>query len=392
MRILRSDRSLLAEWWFTFDRVLLAAILALVLAGIVLSFAASPAVAVSRGLPAFYYAERHIMFAALGVFVMIAVSLLSPRAIRRLALILFAGSIAAMVLVLMTGDQINGARRWLRLAGFSLQPSEFAKPAFAVLCAWAFAESERRNDVPALPVAALFLLVFAGLLIMQPDVGQTILIGAVWTTMFVLTGRSLLWGVGLAGVGAGGLGIAYFTLPYVQQRFDRFFSGGPESHSQLARAFQSFQEGGLFGRGPGEGTIKTILPDAHTDFPFAVVGEEYGAIACLVLVVLFAVVVLRPLARAVVESDAFIRHATTALALMIGLQALINMSVSIGLVPAKGMTLPFISAGGSSMLAISISCGMLIALTRRRADRARLKSPRLRDNAAAGLQRLHSRI
>jgi cell division protein FtsW len=382
MRISRADRSLLGEWWFTFDRVLLTALLTLVAVGLVLSLAASPSVALKKGLPAFYFAERHIVFAAIGVVAMLAVSLLSPRGVRRLALVLFVASIGAMIAVLLSGDEINGARRWLRVAGFSLQPSEFAKPGFAVLCAWAFAESERRSDVPALHLAVAFYVLFAALLVMQPDIGQTLLVSAVWAALFISTGRSLAWGAGLLAAAIAGLAAAYAAFPHVRLRFWRFLTPVTGDNSQLDRAYRSFAEGGFLGRGPAEGTIKTVLPDAHTDFIFAVVAEEYGAIACLAIALVFAVVVLRPLARNVGERDGFIRHATTALALLIGLQALINMAVNVGLIPAKGMTLPFISSGGSSTLAISLTCGMLLALTRRRPDALRLKLPGLATNAS----------
>ena len=386
MRINRTDRSLLAEWWFTFDRLLLVTMLVLIFTGIVLSLAASPDAALRKGLPPLYFAWRHIVFAGAGVVILIAVSFASPRMIRRLALILFLIAMAAMIAVLFTGDQINGAKRWLRIAGFSIQPSEFAKPAFVILSAWAFAEAENRPDMPAMPIAVGLLITFASLLILQPDIGQTVLIVIVWGTLLLITGRSIAWVVGLAAMGLAGLGVAYLTMPYIRLRLDRFFGAGPEAHSQLERAYRSFQEGGFLGRGPGEGTIKTALPDAHTDFPFAVVAEEYGVIACLIIVFLFAVLVLRPLARAVVERDPFTRQATTGLALLIGLQALINMGVNVGLIPVKGMTLPFISAGGSSTIAIAITCGMLIAITRRRPDPSRLNLPGLKSNGlGAGL-------
>ena len=383
MRISRTDRSLLADWWFTVDRVLLAAILALVCTGLVLSLAASPAVAVKKGLAAFHFVERHLLFALLGVGAMLFVSLLSPRAVRRFSLLLFAGAVAVMIHVLMLGEEINGARRWLRLAGLSLQPSEFAKPAFVVLAAWAFAESEKRTDVPALPLAALFLVMLAVPLAMQPDVGQTLLVSLVWGALFFLTGRPIAWAGALVAAGGIATGVAYAVLPHVRGRIDRFLNPTAGDNSQTDRAFQSFAEGGFFGRGPGEGTIKTILPDAHTDFIFAVVAEEYGVLACLALVALYAFIVLRALLRMGRESDPFLRHAMTGLALLFGLQALINMAVNVGLIPAKGMTLPFISAGGSSTLAISITCGMLLALSRRRADPSRLKLPGLAANAGS---------
>jgi cell division protein FtsW len=391
MRISRTDRSLFAEWWFTVDRVLLAAILALIGIGLVLSLAASPAVALKKGLPAFHFVERQMVFAAIGVTAMLAVSLLGPRAIRRLALLLFISAVAIMIVVLMAGDEINGARRWLRFAGLSLQPSELAKPAFTLISAWAFAEGARRPDMPALTLAAASYLLLATLLVLQPDVGQMLLVTLVWGALLFLSGRPIAWAGGLLALGGGALASAYFALPHVRQRIDRFLNPPFGDTSQTDRAFQSFGEGGFFGRGPGEGTIKNVLPDAHNDFIFAVVAEEYGVLACLGLVAIFAFIVFRALGRAIRAPDAFIRHAVTGLALLIGMQALINMAVNVGLVPAKGITLPFISAGGSSALGMAVTCGMLLALTRRRPDPERLKMPGLPANAE-GLGRFGTRV
>lgn len=373
----RADSSRLARWWFTVDRGLLAALLMLIGAGVVLSLAASPAVAVKKGFAPFYFFERHLAYAAVGAVVLIAVSMLSPRSTRRLSLVLFAFALAAMAVVLVIGDEINGARRWLRFAGFSLQPSEFAKPAFVVLVAWAFAEAGRRREMPARTIAAVLFAALATLLVLQPDVGQTFLVSAVWGALFFVSGQSLLAALGLAGVGGVGLGVAYFTYPHVRHRIDRFLAPTTGDNSQTERAMQSFGEGGFLGRGPGEGTIKGVLPDAHTDFIFAVVAEEYGIVACLALLGVFGFIVLRALGHAGREHDPFLKLAVAGLALMFGLQALINMSVNVGLMPAKGMTLPFISAGGSSTVAIAITAGLLLALTRQRPDPTRLKMPRL---------------
>ena len=257
-----------------------------------------------------------------------------------------------------------------------MQPSEFVKPAFAVLMAWLFAQAQTRPDMPALAIAVFAGVGLASLLVVQPDVGQTLLVAAVWGALFFLSGQPIVAAAGLAGVGLLGLGAAYNIFPHVAQRIDRFLTPGANENTQVARAMQSFQEGGFLGRGPGEGTIKNVLPDAHTDFIFAVVAEEYGVIACLALLALFAFIVLRALAAASRESDAATRLAIQALALLFGLQALINMAVNVGLLPAKGMTLPFISIGGSSTIAISITLGLILALTRRRPDPVRLKKPR----------------
>ncbi len=377
MKFSRADRSRLAEWWFTVDHVLLYAILIVVAAGTVLSLAASPAVALKKGFHAYYFVERHVFFSLAGLAIMLVVSLLEPASVRRLAVIVLAASLVGLIAVYFLGEEINGARRWLSIEGHSIQPSEFAKPAFVVVSGWLLAEARRRPDMPALPIAMLLFAIFAGLLVIQPDVGQTMLMTLVWMTMLFVSGLALKGAAVVAAAGAVGLYAAYLYYPHVTSRIDRFFSPATGDFSQGERALRAFLEGGLLGRGPGEGTIKTSLPDAHTDYIFAVVAEEFGAVACLGLLALFAFVVLRALRHAETEPDAATRLGIVGLALMFGFQALINMGVNVGLLPAKGMTLPFLSAGGSSMLAISLTLGMLLALTRHRPDADRLKKPPL---------------
>jgi cell division protein FtsW len=383
MRLSRNDRSVLATWWFTVDRGLLAAILILAGIGLLLSLAASPAIALKKGFHAFYFVERQVLFVGVALVVMLAISTFEPRRIRRLALALFLAMLAAMAGILLAGDEINGAKRWVRLAGFSMQPSEFAKPAFVILAAWSLAQARLRSDMPGLGLAVATYLSFVALLVQQPDVGQTLLVTLVWGAMLVMAGQPLSLAAAVAGAGAVGVVTAYFTLPYVRLRFVRFWNPTPGDNSQTDRAIQSFIEGGFFGRGPGEGTIKTQLPDAHTDFIFAVVGEEYGVLACLALVALFGFIVLRVFARSLDEPDPFRRFAATGLVLVFGLQALINMAVNVGLVPPKGITLPLVSAGGSSTVAVGIALGMILALTRRRADAARFAQPPFRPTADA---------
>jgi len=377
MTFSRADRSRAAEWWFTIDRRMVTAILILMAIGIVLSLAASPAVAVRKGLPAFYFAERQLLYAMLGCLVMVTASLLSPREIRRLALALLLLSFAAMIWVAVSGPEINGARRWMRIAGYSFQPSEIAKPAFIVMTAWLLAEARRNPDGRALSLAFVTFALLVGLLVIQPDIGQTILIAAVWGAMFIISGQPLIRAGALGLAGIAGFVIAYFSFDHVRRRVHRFIDPSSGDTFQTDRAIQSFTEGGLLGRGPGEGTIKSVLPDAHTDFIFAVIGEEYGALACLVLLGLFAFVAARALRRAASEPDPFIRLAVAGLALLFSLQALINVGVNVGLLPAKGMTLPFISAGGSSNVAVSLTVGLLLALMRRRPDVAHVKRPQL---------------
>lgn len=283
MSFTRADRSHLADWWFTIDRTVIAIVLMLVMTGLVLSLAASPAVAVRKGFGSFHFVYRHVLFAGLGLLVMLAMSLLSPRQVRRLSLLVLAGAMLAMAWVIAASPEVNGARRWVRLAGFSLQPSEVMKPAFVVITAWLLAESRRRIDIPALGIAIGLLATLAALLLLQPDVGQTMLAAALWGIMFFLAGHRVLFAGIFAATSVAGLGLAYWSFEYVRRRVDRFLDPSSGDNFQVDRALQSFAEGGLLGRGPGEGTIKAVLPDAHTDFIFAVIGEEYGALACVAL-------------------------------------------------------------------------------------------------------------
>jgi cell division protein FtsW len=375
MRLSRAERSVLVDWWFTVDRALLATILVIVGAGLVLSLAASPSIALKRGLPIFHFVQRHFVFALTSVVLLLAVSLLSQARVRRLALVVLFGSMALMATALLTGAEINGARRWLHFGGYSLQPSEFAKPAFIVLSAWLIGESRRRPEMPTMTLAVVLYLAFAGLLVLQPDVGQMLLVSLVWCALFLLAGRPLrlllVMTAGLAGV----LLVAYMKLGYVRSRVERFLHPSVGDSYQTDRALQSFIEGGFFGKGPGEGTIKTVLPDAHTDFIFAVIAEEYGVLACLVILALFGLVAVRVFARHVDRADAFAPLTAAGLVLLFALQAIINMAVNVGLLPAKGITLPFISNGGSSMLAVGLTMGMLLAVTRHRPDPEQVKKP-----------------
>jgi len=376
MRIARTDRSLFAEWWFTVDRQLLAAILLLLGVGFMLSLAASPAVALHKGLSEFYFVKRHAVFAAAAVPVMIALSLLRPPQIRRISLVLFVTMLGLVAFVLYTGPEINGARRWLDIAGQQLQPSELLKPAFVVLSAWLLAQSVVQPQMPALLIAIVLFLATATALVMQPDIGQTLLLTLVWGALFFLSGQPWRRMAAFVAIGVIAIGAAYATLPHVRSRIDRYWNPAAGDTYQMDRARASIIEGGLLGRGPGEGTLKMSLPDAHTDYVMAVIAEEYGAFACLCLLGLFAFVVFRALAYSWRERDPFLRNAATGLALLFGVQVLINVGVAAGMLPSKGMTLPFVSYGGSSILGVSIGLGMLLAVTRRRPEAAVLASKR----------------
>lgn len=360
----RVERTPFADWWWTVDRLLLAAFIALMLAGIILSLAASPPVANRLGLDAFYFVNRHVLYLLPAIVVMLVVSFLSPRWIRRLALIVFFASLALTVATLFFGAEVKGARRWLVLAGVNIQPSEFVKPAFVILISWLFAESARKPDVPANTFALLLLVSVIAVLVLQPDFGQTLLIALVFGALFFMAGMRFVWVLVLGLAAAGGGAVAYKTVPHVARRIKRFLDPASGDTFQVDTAVESFMKGGWFGRGPGEGTVKRILPDSHADFVFAVAAEEFGIVLCLMLVALFAFIVLRALIRAARNDDPFSRFATAGLAILFGAQSTINMAVNLALIPAKGMTLPFISYGGSSMISLAYGIGMLLALSR----------------------------
>jgi len=360
----REERNPLSDWWWTVDRPLLGAILALMLSGVVLSLAASPAVAVRIGLDPFHFFNHHVMFLLPSIFVLIGVSFLSPRQIRRSALIVLAVSIVLIVATLLVGPEVKGSRRWITLLGLNIQASESAKPAFVVVAAWLFAESTKKPEMPATTMALVLLLTLVALLVMEPDFGQTMLILMVWGALFFIAGMRMVWVMGLAGAASAGLFFAYLLVPHVAGRIQRFMNPASGDTFQVDTAMEAFSNGGWFGLGPGEGIAKRSLPDSHTDFVFAVAAEEFGIILCLALLALFAFVVIRTLSRAYSNEDMFARFAASGLAIMFGVQAAINMSVNLQLIPAKGMTLPFISYGGSSIVSLAYGVGMMLAMTR----------------------------
>ena len=366
----RLDRSPVALWWWTVDRWFLAAFLSLMGLGIVLSFAASPAVAERIGLGSFHFATRQIIFTLPAAAVMIAVSFLDSRQIRRMALVMLGIMLVMMVAVLFIGVEVKGARRWVSLAGVSIQPSEFLKPAFVVICAWLFAEHDRQPDIPGNLFAMILLGLVVALLVAQPDLGQTMLVLGTWGVMFFMAGMSWFWIIALGMTGVGGLAAAYTIFPHVAGRIDRFVTGEGDTF-QVDMGRDAIINGGWFGVGPGEGTVKRVIPDSHADFVFSVAGEEFGIILCLIIMAIFAFIVLRGLRTALREHDDFTRYAVAGLVVVFGLQSVINMGVNLQLMPAKGMTLPFISYGGSSLIAIAISMGMVLALTRKKPEKFR---------------------
>ncbi|MEC8563426.1 MAG: putative peptidoglycan glycosyltransferase FtsW [Pseudomonadota bacterium] len=362
----RTDTSLLGRWWWTVDRWLITCLLLIIAMGAILVLAASPSVAERIGLDAYHFVRRQFIILPLALTVMFAVSLLSPLQVRRLAAIGFLGCVVLLALTPLVGAEIKGARRWISLAGMSLQVSEFVKPCLAVISAWMFAEWRRRPEFPGHAVAIALYTAVVGLLLLQPDFGQSVLITLVFIGQFFLAGLPVAWLVATGALGLAGLVGAYFMFPHVTSRVNRFLDPTSGDTYQVDRSLEAFINGGFLGTGPGEGEIKQLLPDAHADFIFSVAGEEFGAITCLLIIVLFGFVVLRGFSRLFADGSLFVLLAGAGLLMQFGLQALVHMASALQLAPAKGMTLPFISYGGSSLIALALAMGMALALTRRR--------------------------
>ena len=364
----RTERSLFADWWWTIDRVTLVCVFALMTTGLVLLMGGGPPVAERLGLSPFHFVHRQMFWLVLAALTLIGASMLHPRQMRRAALIIYVVSLALVVAALFIGPEVKGARRWITIMGQNVQPSEFLKPAFVVLAAWAFSEGARRPDMPGSWLGFLLLPLTIVPLVLQPDIGQTMLLCMVWGVLFYLAGLHMFWALALGSAGAGGIVLAYLFFPHVTNRINRFLdkaNAGGDTF-QVDTAVESFVSGSWLGKGPGEGTIKRILPDSHTDFLFAVTGEEFGVIVCLALTMMFAFIVLRALWLARRSEDQFSRFAAAGLAMLFGVQAAINISVNLHLIPPKGMTLPFISYGGSSLLSLALGVGFLLGATRRR--------------------------
>jgi cell division protein FtsW len=376
MAVSRNDTSILGRWWWSVDRWTLAALMALIAIGYVMMLSASPAVAERIGASSRHmFLLRQVFYSAIAVAVMIACSLCTPRWVLRLALL---GAIGALVLTaatLVIGVEIKGARRWLPIPGLSLQPSEFLKPCLAVACGWLIAEGRRSRFFPGLTISLCLIGMVCLLLKQQPDIGMLAVIVMVFLAQVFVSGVNLFW-VMIAGLAVPVFGVlAYMFQPHVRSRVQRFLDPDAGDNFQIRMSLEAFGNGGLLGRGPGEGRVKDVLPDAHADFVFPVVGEEFGLVVCLVILAIFAFVVICGLFRLRNERDPYVTLAATGLLTQFGLQAFINMGSSLHLIPTKGMTLPFVSYGGSSVIALALGMGFLLALTRRRTARAEDSRP-----------------
>ncbi|WBU52578.1 putative lipid II flippase FtsW [Paracoccus sp. SCSIO 75233] len=363
----REGDPILPRWWRTVDRWSLFAVLCLFAVGLLLGLAASVPLAEKHNLPAFYYVKRQAMFGLLGLVVMFVISLMNPRQIRRIGVIGFFISVLVVAALPVIGTDFGkGATRWLSLGFASVQPSEFLKPFLIVSVAWCMAASQEVGGPPGRTISFVITAAVVMMLVMQPDFGQASLVLFSWCVMFFVAGAPMAILLGVAGLTVVGGFLAYGSSEHFARRIDGFLSPEVDPRTQLGYATNAIQEGGFFGVGVGEGTVKWSLPDAHTDFIIAVAAEEYGLVMVLCIIALYATIVFRSLMRLLRERDPFARIAGTGLACAFGVQALINMGVAVRLLPAKGMTLPFVSYGGSSVIASGIAMGMLLALTRHR--------------------------
>jgi cell division protein FtsW len=366
----RERKTPIAEWWWTIDKELLAAFVLLLAVGVVLSFAASPPVAERLGLDGWHFIIRQAMFAALALPVLVVTSFLPHRPARFAALGVLIVSLVLLWLTLRLGVEVKGAKRWISAFGQTIQPSEFVKPAYAVIGAWLFAEGMKQNGVPARSIATGIMLLITTALLLQPDIGQSALVLATWAGLLFLSGISWLIIFGLMIAGVGMLFGAYVFFPHFAKRIDAFINPEQGNHGtyQIEKALDSLLEGGWFGRGPGESLANRQIPDGHADFVYSAAAGEFGILFCLCIVGLIAFIVIRVLIGAQRQSNLFARLAASTLAIQFGLQCGINLAVNLNLIPPKGMTLPFVSYGGTSMVAVAFGAGLMLALTRKRPE------------------------
>lgn len=362
----RADMSWSTEWRRTVDWPILVAAGALLAIGLLLSLAAGPPAAARIGYDdPYHFVFRQSAFAAGAGVLLIAASLLDRQGARRVAALAFVFAFAVMAFILLAGHEAKGAQRWIRLLGFSFQPSELVKPALIVLTGWLLAQRQLFPDGPWAIVAFSFYVVTLGLLLLQPDVGQSALLTAAFVITFFISGLPVRWAAGFLGGGIAVSGALYALLPHVRRRINSFIDPSAYDTYQIDKAAEAISRGGIMGAGPGEGTVKSSLPDAHTDFVYAVLGEEYGLVAALVLMGIYMFMTLRGLSLAARIDDPYPRAAATGLFALFGLQAVINIGVNVALIPPKGMTLPFVSYGGSSLAGTALTLGLALALVRR---------------------------
>lgn len=373
----RSDSSVLSQWWWRVDRITFFCVIALLSVGVLMVMAASSPVAERVGLGSMYFVKRHLIYVVLSAIGIILISMQSSLMLRRFALVVFICALLATYLTPLIGSEIKGARRWLSLGPLSVQPSEFLKPTLVVLTAWMLSEKKKNIDVPGNIFALVFYVLVAVSLLLQPDMGMLVLVTATFFFQFFLSGLPLMM-IGLCGLLGGTAVIAsYFLFPHVQARVDRFMAPPTadrfSDRYQINQSLDAFTSGGFWGLGPGEGVVKKHLPDSHADFIFSVLGEEFGVVACAALVVLIALMVVRPMMLQAKSTNLFQILCVTGLCAQLGMQSFINMASTLDLIPTKGMTLPFISFGGSSLLAAALTMGFVLGFLKREGPREGLR-------------------
>ncbi|MDR1983046.1 MAG: putative lipid II flippase FtsW [Holosporaceae bacterium] len=368
INISRDSNSIFGRWWWTIDRVILLAFLVLTAFGILLAMAATPMVADRMGIEKFYFLKRHLLYVVPSLVVVFYVSALDDSHIKKFSLFLFFISLFFTFLTLVFGLEIKGAHRWISFGGFSIQPSEFVRPALVVITAWMLSEQQKHQEFRGNFLAILFLLAFVSLLVLQPDIGMVAVTTLIWFGQLFLNGLSIILVIFIMGVGICGFVLAYLFLPHVAARVDRFLDPAVGDHYQINRSLEAFANGGLFGVGPGEGIIKKHIPDVHADFVFAVLGEEFGFFVCVLVIIIIAFIVVYGMLKSLKRNNLFSLFASVGLLAQFGLQSFINIASTLHIIPTKGMTLPFMSYGGSSMIASSITIGMILALGKSRVE------------------------
>ncbi|MFV9875068.1 MAG: putative lipid II flippase FtsW [Rickettsiales endosymbiont of Dermacentor nuttalli] len=366
MLLNRHKNSVISSWWWTVDHLTLLVLFIIIAFSAVMVATASPAVAERIGVESFYFVRRQLCYLTLSLVIIFIISCLPINVIKLLSISGFIICVISLIIILFTGIEIKGAKRWLYIAGLSMQPSEFIKPFFAVLIGWVLSLRYQYYKFPSFRLALALYIPVISLIILQPDFGMVVVISCVWMGQLFLAGLSLIFVVSCIIFLVVGLLLAYTFLPHVTQRINSFMDPVSGNSYQIKKSIEAFINGGLYGKGPGEGTVKQLLPDSHTDFIFAVIGEELGIITCLIVVLLFAFIIVRSFIRLSNENNIFIIFSTVGLLMQFGIQSIINIGVTLHLFPTKGMTLPFISYGGSSMIAVAITVGMILAMTRRR--------------------------
>ncbi len=359
-------------WWRSIDQQMIIALVILFVFSLMLVTTSGSAVANRIGLGEHYFASRQVIYLALASIIIIFFSAFSKDWLRRFSIVGFIICVIMLILVKFYGYEVKGATRWINILGLSLQPSEFVKPFFVVVVGWILS-LKLKEEFPAVSVCLILYIIVALLLIIQPDFGMLVMITLIFGSQLFVAGMPIFWIMLAVFMLIVGVTVAYLWLPHVTQRINSFLDPNSSENYQVGKSLRAFEHGGLYGRGPGEGALKQVLPDSHTDFIFAVAGEEFGAIICLIIIGIFAFIVIHSILKLLKEEDKFIQLAGSGIITQLGLQSVINIGVTLNLLPTKGMTLPFISYGGSSTLAIAIATGMLLGFTRHKTSLTKYK-------------------